>query len=268
MALLIAQVNGAIADATDLNTNWVLIEATFGDLGPGIVSGLVPSAGSGLSVNVTAGTAVIGGHVAPSSTVVIGSLTPSTTNHLYLLQNGTGSANTTGTQPANSVKLGTALTGVATVSSVNVLRSSGRQQFVRGENEVAGDPGSMGSIDLGDWNATAGDGFQVFGTLPSSALPAGGALAAVTTKTANYTATSSDRYILCDATSGNITITLPAVAGLPGKEYTIKKIDASANTVTIDANSTEVIDNALTVVIATQYQSYSIISTGSAWWIY
>lgn len=268
MALLIAQVNGAIADATDLNTNWVLIEATFGDLGPGIVSGLVPSAGSGLSVNVTAGTAVIGGHVAPSSTVVIGSLTPSTLNHLYLLQNGTGSANTTGTQPANSVKLGTALTGVGTVSSVNVLRSSGRQSLIRHENQVAGDPGSMGSIDLGDWNATAGDGFQVFGTLPSSALPAGGALAAQTTKTANYTALSTDYFIFGDATAGNITITLPTAVGLAGKVFVVKKIDASANTVTIDANSTETIDNALTVVIGTQYQSYSVVSNNANWWVY
>ena len=268
MALLIAQVNGAIADVTDVNSNWTLIESSFGDLSPFIITGLVPSAGSGLSVNVTAGTALISGHVSKPSTWTIGSLTPSTTNHLFLLQNGTGSANTTGTPPANSVKLGTCVTSGVAVTSVNTFRSGGRQIFVRPENQVAGDPGSMGSIDLSDWNATAGDGFQVFGTLPSSALPAGGGNLAQTTKTANYTATSTDYFIFCDATSGAITITLPTAVGIGGKVYAIKKTDASANTVTIDAAGTETIDGALTVVTAVQYASYSIVSNGANWFIY
>jgi len=52
------------------------------------------------------------------------------------------------------------------------------------------------------------------------------------------------------------------------KVFVVKKIDASANTVTLDANSTEVIDGALTVVIGTQYQSYNIVSNNSAWYIF
>ena len=269
MALLTAEVSGAIADVTQINANWVLIEATFVDLGPYIIgTGLVPSIGTGLSVNVTAGTAVIGGHVNKPSTWTIGSLTPSTVNHLYLLSNGTGTSNTTGTAPANSVKLGTATTSGVAVTSVNILRSSGRQLKVRGEDMVAGDAGSPGSIDLSDWNATAADTFQVFGTLPSSALPAGGGNLAQTTKTANYTATSTDYFIFCDATSGAITITLPTAVGIGGKVYAIKKTDASANTVTIDAAGTETIDGALTVVTAVQYASYSIVSNGANWFIY
>jgi|GEM_PF-3875382 len=266
--LLNQPVNGDIIDVTPLNQNWTLIEASFGDLSPYIITGLVPSAGSGLAVNVTAGTALISGHVSKASTWTITSLAASTLNHLYLLQNGTGTSNTTGTAPANSVKLGTATTGASSVSSVNVLRSSGRQAFVRGEAMVPGDPGSMGSIDLGDWNATAGDGFQVYGTLPSSALPAGGALAAQTTKTANYTATSTDYAIWCDATSGNITITLPTAVGIGGKSYIVKKTDATANTVTLDGAGSETLDGATTIVIGTQYQSYSIMSNGTNWFIY
>ena len=161
---------GSIADSTSYQANWDLLENSFQDIGPYVVSGLVPSIGTGLSVNVTSGTASIGGRVTKSTTFTIGSLTPSTTNHLYLQRNGTGTANTTGTAPSNSVKLGTAVTGVATVTSVNVLRSSGRQTFVRPENQVPGDVGSPGSLDLSDWNATAGDGFSFFGTLPSGAI--------------------------------------------------------------------------------------------------
>lgn len=268
MALLGIPITGDVVDATLHATNYGLIETSFGDLSPYIITGLVPSAGTGLAVNVTAGAALISGHVAKASTWTITSLAASTTNHLYLLQNGTGTSNTTGTPPSNSVKLGTALTGVSSVSSVNVLRSSGRQAYVRGENMVAGDPGSMGSIDLGDWNATAADGFQVFGTLPSSALPAGGGVLPQTTKTATYTATTSDYFIFCDATAGAMSINLPTAVGNAGKVLVIKKIDASANAVTIDPNGAELIDGGGTLAFNVQYTSYSCVSNGANWFLF
>jgi hypothetical protein len=259
---------GAPLNGTTLNSDVQLIEDSFSDLGPWIISGLVQSAGTGLTANVTAGVASIGGRVTKSAGWTIVGLADATINHLYLKNDGTGTSNTSGTQPAGSVKLGTATTAGGVVTSVNVLRSSGRQTLVRHESQVAGDVGSMGSIDLGDWNATAGDGWQVFGTLPSSALPAGGALSAQTTKTANYTATSTDYFIFCDATSGNITITLPTAVGLAGKVYVIKKIDASANTVTIDGAGSETLDGATTIVIGVQYTSYSIVSNNANWWVW
>lgn len=167
---LIDAVTGAIASSADYNANNVEIEATWTAQGPYVVSGLVHSAGTGLSVNVTAGTAVIGGYVSFSSFTISG-LANGTLNHIYVLNTGVGTSNTTGTAPANSAKLGTATTAGGVVTSVNLLRSSGRQSLIRPENQIAGDPGSMGSIDLSDWNATAADGFQVFGTLPSGAVP-------------------------------------------------------------------------------------------------
>ena len=66
---------------------------------------------------------------------------------------------------------------------------------------------------------------------------------------------------------GNITITLPAVSGCSGRIYHIKKIDSSAYTVTIDANSSETIDGALTQTLTTQYESITIQNNGSAWYI-
>jgi hypothetical protein len=268
MALLSVPANGDVVDATLHATNYGLIETSFGDLSPYIVTGLVPSAGSGLAVNVTAGTALISGHVSKAATWTITSLAPSTVNHLYLLQAGTGTSNTTGTAPSNSVKLGTATTGVSSVSSVNVLRSSGRQAFVRGEDMVHGAPGSGRSVNIGAWNATAGDGFEVFGTIPSGALPSGGSLSSQTTQTANYTALSTDYFIFGDATSASITINLPTAVGIAGKVYIIKKIDATGNTVTIDANSTQTLDGALTIVIGTQYASFSIVSNGANWYVF
>lgn len=87
------------------------------------------------------------------------------------------------------------------------------------------------------------------------------------TKTSNYTAAQTDFTLLCDATSGNITVTLPAAASNSGRIYVIKKIDASANTVTIDGNASETIDGATTVVLSAQYASKMIQCDGSNWFI-
>ncbi len=56
----------------------------------------------------------------------------------------------------------------------------------------------------------------------------------VTTVTTDYTLDEDDNIVLVDATSGNITITLPdATAMVRRGIYYIKKIDSTANTVTI-----------------------------------
>ena len=88
----------------------------------------------------------------------------------------------------------------------------------------------------------------------------------VVSKTANYTLTSADSYILADATSGSITITLPAVSGISGRIYTIKRTDSSANTVTIDGNASETIDDQTTQTLS-QYDTIKIICDGTEWWI-
>lgn len=95
----------------------------------------------------------------------------------------------------------------------------------------------------------------------------GGIGADIVTKTTDYTATDSNFTILCDATSNNITITLPTAASSTKRIYNIKKIDSSGNTVTIDADSSEQVDGALTQVITTQYSSLTIQCNGTAWWI-
>lgn len=94
-----------------------------------------------------------------------------------------------------------------------------------------------------------------------------GEVLSITSKTANYTATATDHTILVDATAGVVTITLPAAATNAGREYAIKKIDASANAVTIDANGAELIDGAATQALATQWKSMIIQCNGTAWFI-
>ena len=57
----------------------------------------------------------------------------------------------------------------------------------------------------------------------------------------------------------------PAAALVKWIVYTIKKIDASANTVTIDADAGELIDGVLTQVLTTQWQAVRIQSDGTGW---
>lgn len=96
---------------------------------------------------------------------------------------------------------------------------------------------------------------------------ADGYLFPVTRVTTNYTMSMNDSIILVDATAGNVTITLQPALQWEQKKFTVKKIDASVNTVTIDANSTELIDGAATKVISTQYVSHDFTSQGGAVWI-
>lgn len=89
-----------------------------------------------------------------------------------------------------------------------------------------------------------------------------------TTKTSGtYTVTRAVELYLSDASGGNITYNLPAALGY-GTQYIFKKIDSSANTVTIDGNSSETIDGATTYVISSQYDSVTIVDAATgAWYI-
>jgi len=73
-----------------------------------------------------------------------------------------------------------------------------------------------------------------------------------------YTVETGDYCLLCDCTGGAIQIDLPTAIGNT-RELQIKKIDASANAVTIDAFGTETIELALTNNdLVLQGQAYTI----------
>lgn len=105
----------------------------------------------------------------------------------------------------------------------------------------------------------------------SSGLPAWDDAASPTfataTKTTNYTITSSDTVIFADATSGNVTITLPLASGLPGYRFYVKRIDDSANTVTVQRTSSDTIDGETSHELGVQYMSVTLVSNGSNWFI-
>ena len=94
-----------------------------------------------------------------------------------------------------------------------------------------------------------------------------GYLFPVTSVTADYTVSANDSFIKVDATAAPVTITLMLASSGKEKRLTIKKIDSSANAVTVDGNGSETIDGATTVSLPSQYNSVSIMSDGTEWWV-
>lgn len=76
---------------------------------------------------------------------------------------------------------------------------------------------------------------------------------------------TTDQLVKVDATGGARTVNLPTAASIDGQFYTIIKSDSGANTVTIDAASSETINGSLTYVLTAQYQTVTLRSDGTNW---
>lgn len=79
-----------------------------------------------------------------------------------------------------------------------------------------------------------------------------------------YTATASNGTVLCDQTSGNIVINLPAVASVEGLKLVFKCI-GTTNTITLTPDGSETIDGDPDYVLTTQYNSVTIIAGPTEW---
>jgi hypothetical protein len=120
-------------------------------------------------------------------------------------------------------------------------------------------PGIAGSVTTGHCVSFASSTLvQDAGTLCGS----GGQLATITSTT---TLTSSMCAVLVNATSGNITVTLPTAVGAT---YTciVKRTDSSSHTVTINTTASQTIDGQSSVGILFQYTSVSFMSDNANWW--
>lgn len=84
--------------------------------------------------------------------------------------------------------------------------------------------------------------------------------------TVSITLDGTHHTVTVDATAAPVVITLPTAASASKRVYIIKKIDASVNTVTIQANGAETIDGANTQVLATQFLARQVQSDGTQWW--
>lgn len=101
---------------------------------------------------------------------------------------------------------------------------------------------------------------------PAGADAIGGPVA-ISTKTSNYSVSTSDNVLLADCTSGSIQFDLPAAASAVGQVFFFKKIDSSGNAMVIQAFAAETIDGVTNQMTAVQYETFTLVTDGSAWYI-
>lgn len=92
----------------------------------------------------------------------------------------------------------------------------------------------------------------------------GSSALSVSSKTSAYTITTADDVILADATSGAFTVALPTAVGW-SKRITIKKVDSSANAVTVGTTSSQTIDGQSTRLLAGQFSTITLVSDNANW---
>lgn len=77
---------------------------------------------------------------------------------------------------------------------------------------------------------------------------------------------ASDSHLRCNASASPLSVILPLSGTCTGRKATIKKVDASANAVTIVCEGGELIDGAASLSIGTSMQAYTLISNGLTGW--
>ena len=196
--------------------------------------------------------------------------------------------------PLNKLSIVGGMIGWGTVEQNNIGTDQGGHIELGGTNAIANPIGSgspyidfhYGTGAAQDYNArimnTNNDQLDLFTltggitikankigintTGPKATLDINGGVAyRIETKTANYTLTSSDYTVLGDANAGAITLSLPTAVGIAGVVYVIKKVDPTANTVTINCSGAQTIDGAATSVISLQYGRITVQSNNATW---
>ena len=87
----------------------------------------------------------------------------------------------------------------------------------------------------------------------------------LTAFTAAQTMTSTNEVLRFNATSAAITQALPTAVGRQGQVYTLKKVDTSANAVTVSTTLSQTIDGVATFTLTTLNKYVTVISNGANW---
>lgn len=90
---------------------------------------------------------------------------------------------------------------------------------------------------------------------------------AISTKNSNYTVTTSDNVLLADCSGGPVTFTLPPAASATGQVFFFKKIDSSSNAMNIQGDGSELIDDLNTQSTMTQWESFTMVTNGTQYYI-
>jgi len=108
-------------------------------------------------------------------------------------------------------------------------------------------------------------------TTNGNLLTNGGEYKNIITVSTAYSILPTDGIILVDTTASNLIVTLPSAASAfktnMGLVLNIKHIGTGVNTMTIEGFGTELVDGNLNKVSLVKYESFSLISNGTSWFI-
>jgi hypothetical protein len=105
---------------------------------------------------------------------------------------------------------------------------------------------------------------------PNSKLQVAGSFAtAYTTIGADWTANATNSIIAVDASTSNVTITLPAASGCEGRVYTIKRIDdtSGGHSASVARTGSDHIDAATSYGLDSQWKYVTVVSDGVDKWL-
>jgi len=92
--------------------------------------------------------------------------------------------------------------------------------------------------------------------------------AVATTTGTTYTINTTNTVVIADATSNNVTVTLPTASTVTGYRYYVKRKDSSTTyTVSVARSGSDTIDGATSQTLEIQYTSMTVVSDGSNWYI-
>lgn len=119
------------------------------------------------------------------------------------------------------------------------------------------------AIDEDLWGGYLNDNFMLLDTVINISDTS-----AVSSSPYTVLTTDKAKTLLVDGTSGPIIINLLAAATAgDGFVLTVKKIDSTSSTITLDGDGSETIDGALTFAMGVQNQAVEIVCNGTGWYI-
>lgn len=133
---------------------------------------------------------------------------------------------------------------------------------------------SSAGVSSGDLFITAVSGAGGFSTRKATAqqissyIASNGLTTAVATISSNTSLNTSHHVVLVDASSAQVTLTLPSAATTSARQYMIKKKDSSSNAVVVSASNSQTIDGQASLSFNTQYEAIMVVSDGSNWFIF
>ena len=226
------------------------------------LTGIVPSANGG-SGGLT-GVMIANGSSSPTASPILASTNGGAGGLTGLVVGNGSSAPTaitpgTGVASALPVNVGTAGSLVVNGGALGTP-SSGTLTNATGLNAATGLTGVTPVANGGNGTATpaltAGTGVGLTGTWPNYTISAGSYAAPSPTKTSNYSATLADVFIPCDASAGNVTITLLSPTTVPaGQSLIIEKVDGTAYSCTVAPAAGTVNSDSISYTLAVQYST-------------